>query len=106
MWYDLVGGMHMELRVLNYFLTVAREGGLTGASEVLHVTQPTMSRQIQELEEELGQKLFIRTTRSMVLTPEGMLLRKRAEEIVSLADRTELEIRTPAAQVAMIFETS
>ena len=48
----------MELRVLNYFLTVAREGGLTGASEVLHVTQPTMSRQIQELEEELGQKLF------------------------------------------------
>ena len=61
----------MELRVLNYFLTVAREGGLTGASEVLHVTQPTMSRQIQELEEELGQKLFIRTTRSMVLTPEG-----------------------------------
>ena len=54
MWYDEMGGMYMELRVLNYFLTVAREGGLTGASEVLHVTQPTMSRQIQELEEELG----------------------------------------------------
>lgn len=82
----------MELRVLNYFLTVAREGGLTGASEVLHVTQPTMSRQIQELEEELGQKLFIRTTRSMTLTPEGMLLRKRAEEILEMAERTKAEI--------------
>ncbi len=81
----------MELRVLNYFLTVAREGGLTNASEVLHVTQPTMSRQIQELEEELGQKLFIRTTRSMVLTPEGMLLRKRAEEILEMAERTKAE---------------
>ena len=81
----------MELRVLKYFLTVAREGGLTGASEVLHVTQPTMSRQIQELEEELGQKLFIRTTRSMVLTPEGMLLRKRAEEILEMAERTKAE---------------
>jgi len=81
----------MELRVLKYFLTVAREGGLTGASEVLHVTQPTMSRQIQELEEELGQKLFVRTTRSMVLTPEGMLLRKRAEEILEMADRTKAE---------------
>lgn len=81
----------MELRVLKYFLTVAREGGLTGASEVLHVTQPTMSRQIQELEEELGQKLFVRTTRSMVLTPEGMLLRKRAEEILEMAERTKAE---------------
>jgi len=81
----------MELRVLNYFLTVAREGGLTNASEVLHVTQPTMSRQIQELEEELGQKLFIRTTRSMVLTPEGMLLRKRAEEILEMAERMKEE---------------
>ena len=91
MWYDGQGGMHTELRVLNYFLTVAREGGLTGASEVLHVTQPTMSRQIQELEEELGQKLFIRTTRSMVLTPEGMLLRKRAEEILEMAERTKSE---------------
>ena len=86
-----MGGMHIELRVLNYFLTVAREGGLTGASEVLHVTQPTMSRQIQELEEELGQKLFIRTTRSMALTPEGMLLRKRAEEIIEMAERTKAE---------------
>ena len=90
----------MELRVLNYFLTVAREGGLTGASEVLHVTQPTMSRQIQELEEELGQKLFIRTTRSMVLTPEGMLLRKRAEEILEMAERTKAEFFSMGSAVA------
>ena len=90
----------MELRVLNYFLTVAREGGLTGASEVLHVTQPTMSRQIQELEEELGQKLFIRTTRSMVLTPEGMLLRKRAEEILEMAERTKAEFSSMGSAVA------
>ena len=90
----------MELRVLNYFLTVAREGGLTGASEVLHVTQPTMSRQIQELEEELGQKLFVRTTRSMVLTPEGMLLRKRAEEILDMAERTKAEFSSMGSAVA------
>ncbi|MBR4199169.1 MAG: LysR family transcriptional regulator, partial [Bacteroidales bacterium] len=100
MWYDGMGGMYMELRVLNYFLTVAREGGLTGASEVLHVTQPTMSRQIQELEEELGQKLFIRTTRSMVLTPEGMLLRKRAEEILEMAERTKTEFSSMGTAVA------
>ena len=100
MWYDILGGMQMELRVLNYFLTVAREGGLTGASEVLHVTQPTMSRQIQELEEELGQKLFIRTTRSMVLTPEGMLLRKRAEEILEMAERTKSEFFAMGSTVA------
>ena len=90
----------MELRVLNYFLTVAREGGLTGASEVLHVTQPTMSRQIQELEEELGKKLFIRTTRSMVLTPEGMRLRKRAEEILEMAERTKEEFSSMGGALA------
>lgn len=90
----------MELRVLNYFLTVAREGGLTSASEVLHVTQPTMSRQIQELEEELGQKLFIRTTRSMVLTPEGMLLRKRAEEILEMAERMKEEFSSMSDTVS------
>ncbi len=90
----------MELRVLNYFLTVAREGGLTGAGEVLHVTQPTMSRQIRELEEELGQKLFVRTTRSMALTPEGMLLRRRAEEILEMAERTKAEFMSMGGAVA------
>ena len=67
---------------------------------MLHVTQPTMSRQIQELEEELGQKLFIRTTRSMVLTPEGMLLRKRAEEILEMAERTKSEFSAMGSTVA------
>ena len=90
----------MELRVLKYFLTVAREGGLTAASEVLHVTQPTMSRQIQELEEELGQRLFVRTTRSMALTPEGMLLRKRAEEILEMAEKTKAEFSAMGTAVA------
>ena len=90
----------MELRVLNYFLAVAREGGLTGASEVLHVTQPTMSRQLRDLEEELGQKLFIRTARSMVLTQEGMLLRKRAEEILEMAERTKSEFSSMGDTVA------
>ncbi len=90
----------MELRVLNYFLTVAREGGLTGASEVLHVTQPTMSRQIQELEEELGQKLFVRKSHSLVLTPEGMILRKRAEEMLALAEKTKAEFTAMGSAVA------
>ena len=90
----------MELRVLNYFLTVAREGGLTGASEVLHVTQPTMSRQLRELEEELGQKLFIRRSHSLELTAEGMILRKRAEEMLALAEKTKAEFIAMGSAVA------
>lgn len=81
----------MELRVLRYFLGVAREGSMTGAARTLHVTQPTLSRQLQELEEELGQKLFIRGSHSVTLTPEGMLLRKRAEEILDMVHKTESE---------------
>lgn len=81
----------MELRVLRYFLTVAREGSITGASNFLHVTQPTLSRQLKDLEQELGQKLFIRGSHSISLTAEGMLLRKRAEEIISMVDKTEDE---------------
>ncbi len=82
----------MELRVLRYFLAVAREESITAASESLHVTQPTLSRQLMELEEELGKKLFIRGNRKITLTDEGMLLRKRAEEIVELVEKTETEI--------------
>ena len=81
----------MELRVLRYFLGVAREGSMTGAARTLHVTQPTLSRQLQELEEELGQKLFIRGSHSVTLTLEGMLLRKRAEEILDMVHKTESE---------------
>lgn len=84
----------MEIRVLRYFLTIAREGSITNAANFLHVTQPTLSRQIKELEEALGQKLFIRGSHNMTLTPEGMILRKRAEEIVSMVDKTEAEFNS------------
>ncbi|MEH7491195.1 LysR family transcriptional regulator [Neobacillus niacini] len=81
----------MELRVLRYFLTVAREGSMTAAANFLHVTQPTLSRQLKDLEEELGKKLFIRSSHSIILTEEGMLLRNRAEEIVNMVDKLESE---------------
>lgn len=82
----------MELRVLQYFLSVAREGSISGASQYLHITQPTLSRQIKELEEELGKQLFIRGSRRIELTEDGMLLRQRAEEILKLVDKTEMEL--------------
>ena len=81
----------MEFRVLRYFLTVAREGNITRAADVLHVTQPTLSRQLKDLEQELGKKLFIRSSHSVFLTDEGMLLRNRAEEIVNMVDKLEAE---------------
>ncbi|MCD7754613.1 MAG: LysR family transcriptional regulator [Clostridiales bacterium] len=82
----------MELRVLQYFLTVTREQSILGAAQALHLSQPTLSRQLREMEEELGKQLFIRSNRKITLTEEGMLLRKRAEEILSLVDRTKDEI--------------
>ena len=81
----------MELRVLRYFLAVAREESISGAAEALHVTQPTLSRQMMELEEELGKTLFLRGKRKISLTEEGMFLRKRAQEIVTLVVKTESE---------------
>lgn len=82
----------MEIRVLKYFLTVAREEGINRAAEVLHITQPTLSRQLSQLEEEVGVKLFHRGARKITLTNEGILLRRRAEEILALVDRTEAEL--------------
>ena len=82
----------MELRVLQYFLAVAREQNISAAAQSLHLTQPTLSRQLRELEEELGKQLMIRGNRKITLTEEGMLLRKRAEEILDLVGRTEKEI--------------
>lgn len=82
----------MELRTLRYFLAVAREENMTEAANVLHVTQPTLSRQIADLERELGVELFERTNRSCVLTSDGMHLRQRAEEILSLVEQTESEM--------------
>ena len=84
--------MKMEFRVLKYFLTVAREENITKASDVLHITQPTLSRQLAQLEEDLGVSLFERGTRKITLTDEGILLRRRAEEIINLVDKTEAEL--------------
>lgn len=83
----------MELRVLRYFLEVAREGNITRAAERLHVSQPTLSKQLKDLEGELGKKLFVRSSYSIRLTDEGMLLRKRAEDIVDMVDKTEDEFK-------------
>ena len=84
----------MEIRVLKYFLAVAREGSITGAANSLHLTQPTLTRQLQDLEKELKQKLLIRGKYKVTLTPEGMMLRKRAEEIVDMVERTEAEFQS------------
>ncbi len=82
----------MELRVLQYFLAVTREQSISGAAESLHLSQPTLSRQLKEMEEELGKQLFIRGNRRVTLTEEGMILRKRAAEIMELVKKAEDEI--------------
>lgn len=81
----------MELRVLKYFLMTAREENITKAAGLLHITQPTLSRQLMQLEDELGVKLFNRRNHSIKLTEDGMLLRRRAQEIISLAEKTQKE---------------
>ncbi len=81
----------MELRTMRYFLAVAREENMTRAAELLHVTQPTLSKQLKILEEELGKKLFTRHSFSIQLTEEGILLRKRAEDLVKMADKITTE---------------
>ena len=81
----------MEIRTLRYFLTIAREENMTKAADILHVSQPTLSKQMKALEEELGKKLFTRHSFSIRLTDEGMLLRSRAEDLVSMAERIEQE---------------
>ena len=89
----------MELRVLRYFLAVAREESISAAAAYLHLTQPTLSRQLMELEAEVGKPLFLRGRR-ITLTEEGMLLRKRASEIVELVEKTEQELQRPGEVVA------
>lgn len=84
----------MELRTLKYFLAIAREENMTNAANLLHVSQSALSRQISDLEDELNTTLFIRQSRKMILTEDGMRLRKRAEEITSLVLRTELEFQS------------
>ena len=85
----------MELRVLQYFLAIAREQSIVRAAQSLHLSQPTLSTQIKNLEEELGKQLLIRGTkgsRKITLTEEGMILRKRAEEILDLVEKAEKEV--------------
>lgn len=90
----------MELRVLQYFLAVAREQSISGAAEILHLSQPTLSRQIKNMEKELGKQLLIRGNRRITLTEEGMILCKRAEEIMELVKKTESEITLSDESIA------
>lgn len=82
----------MDIRVLQYFLAVAREESITKAAETLRMTQPPLSRQLKDLEEELGKKLLIRGSKKVTLTEDGMLLRKRAEEMIDLMEKTKAEL--------------
>ena len=82
----------MDIRVLQYFLTVAREESITRAAETLRMTQPPLSRQLKDLEDELGKQLLIRGSKKVTLTEDGMLLRKRAEELVDLMEKTKAEL--------------
>lgn len=84
----------MEIRILRYFLEIAREENMTRAAETLHISQPTLSKQMKELEKELGKKLFKRGRTSMKLTDEGMLLRKRAEDMIAMVDKTLSEFQS------------
>ena len=82
----------MDIRVLQYFLAVAREESITKAAERLRMTQPPLSRQLKDLEDELGKQLLIRGSKKVTLTEDGMLLRKRAEELVDLMEKTKAEL--------------
>lgn len=90
----------MELRVLEYFLAVAREQSISAAASFLHLTQPTLSRQLKDLEDEFGKQLFIRGNRKVTLTEDGVYFRKKAEEIVTLAHRTEAEMKNTDQTIA------
>ena len=90
----------MDIRVLQYFLAVARESSITKAAESLNMTQPPLSRQLKELEEELGKQLLIRGNRKVTLTEEGMILRKRAEEMVELMEKTKSEIISSSENIS------
>ena len=83
----------MEIRVLRYFLEIARTSNMSRAAETLHISQPTLSKQMKDLEQELGKKLFRRGSSSVTLTDEGMLLRKRAEDILDMVDKTTDEFK-------------
>ena len=89
----------MELRTLRYFLEIAREGNMTRAAQRLYLSQPALSRQMKGLEDEMGRTLFIRHSFHIALTQEGMLLRKRAEDILGMVDKTNAQFRDVDGQV-------
>lgn len=90
----------MDIRILQYFLTIAREESITKAAQALHMTQPPLSRQIKELEEELGKQLLIRGSKKVTLTEDGMLLRRRAEELVELLEKTKAEMNSSGQNIS------
>ncbi len=90
----------MKIRVLHYFLAVAREGNMSAAAAALHITQPTLSRQLAQLEAELGTRLFVRQSHGVALTAQGLRLRSRAEEIIALLEKTRAEFAAPAQNIA------
>lgn len=90
----------MEIRLLRYFLAAAREENITRAAESLHISQPSLSRQLMELEQEVGKQLLIRGKRKITLTEDGVLLRKRADEIITLLEKTERELTADTAQIS------
>lgn len=89
----------MDIRELRYFLAVAREENITRAAQSLHIAQPSLSKQIMELEKKLGKQLLVRGRRKITLTEEGILLRKRAEEIIALVEKTEQELRLDSEDI-------
>lgn len=89
----------MDIRVLQYFLAVAREESITKAAEALRMTQPPLSRQLKDLEEELGKQLLIRGSKKVTLTEDGMLLRKRAEELIDLMEKTKAELASSSENI-------
>lgn len=89
----------MEIRLLRYFLAVAREENITRAAAGLHISQPSLSKQLMELEQEIGKPLLIRGKRKITLTEEGVLLRKRADEIITLVEKTERELNADDTQI-------
>ena len=90
----------MELRTLQYFLAVTKEENITRAAESLHISQPYLSKQLMDLENEFGKKLLIRGKRKITLTEDGIILRKRAEEILSLVEKTEYDLNSNTPQIS------
>ena len=88
----------MEFRVLRYFMAVVREGSITKAADILHISQPTLSRQLQDLEAQLGVRLFERGKRKISLTSDGLLLYRRSEEIIELMDKLSMSYHMPQSR--------